>query len=204
MQTQANNPAQAKPAKRVRKQKQAEVPAIVTTEAVAKPDASERKAKAEARAAERQAAVNDRSEARKLAAQAVNAYYNGASLPFKAAADRFADLRTDKPAKKPTQRQAALLASMLLAGDNVQADGTFMRGGFTLDGKRVQPETGALSDMLHRVIHYVSGPTSGNGQAESILRIDLARAAVEIREHIGGALASAALARIDTLTAPKA
>lgn len=204
MQTQANNPAQAKPAKRVRKQKQAEAPAIVTTEAVAKPDTSERKAKAEARAAERQAAVNDRSEARKLAAQAVNAYYNGASLPFKAAADRFADLRTDKPAKKPTQRQAALLASMLLAGDNVQADGTFTRGGFTIDGKRVQPETGALSDMLHRVIHYVSGPTSGNGQAESILRIDLARAAVEIREQIGGALASAALSRIEALTAPKA
>ena len=203
MQT-TTTPAQAKPAKRVRKQKQAEAPAIVTTEAVAKPDASERKAKAEARAAERQAAVNDRSEARKLAAQAVNAYYNGASLPFKAAADRFADLRTDKPAKKPTQRQAALLASMLLAGDNVQADGTFTRGGFTIDGKRVQPETGALSDMLHRVVHYVSGPTSGNGQAESILRIDLARAATEIREHIGGALASAALARIDTLTAPKA
>jgi len=203
MQTQATTPAQAKPAKRVRKPSTKQ--AVTTTpEAIAKPDVSERKAKAEARAAERQAAVNDRSEARKLAAQAVNAYYNGASLPFKAAADRFADLRTDKPAKKPTQRQAALLASMLLAGDNVQADGTFTRGGFTIDGKRVQPETGALSDMLHRVVHYVSGPTSGNGQAESILRIDLARAAVEIREQIGGALASAALARIDTLTAPKA
>jgi len=168
-------------------------------ETVAKPDATQRKAAAEARAAERQSAIDSRREARKLAADAVAAYYDGASLPFKAAADRFADLRTDKAPKRATQRQAALLASMLLAGDNVKRDGTFKRGGFTLDGKAVQPETGALSDMLGRVVTYVSGPTSGAGQSDAVLKIDLKRAQAEIRELIGGKLAAAALARIEAL-----
>lgn len=196
MQTQAK----ATPAKRALKAPKADkqAPAVVKPEAVAKPDAS---AKREAAAAERAASLDSTREARKLAAQAVSAYYAGASLPFKAAADRFADLRTDKAPKRATERQAALLASMLCAdGDNIAADGTFTRGGFVIDGKRVQPETGALSDMLGRVVSYVSGPISGRGQADSVLRIDLAKAAGEIREHIGGALATQALARIDSLT----
>lgn len=196
MQTQAK----ATPAKRALKAPKADkqAPAVVKPEAVAKPDAS---AAREAKAAERTANLDATRAARKLAADAVSAYYSNASLPFKAAADKFADLRTDKAPKRATQRQAALLASMLCAdGDNIASDGTFKRGGFVLDGKHVQPETGCLSDMLGRVITYVSGPISGRGQADSVLRIDLAKAATEIREHIGGALASASLARIEALT----
>ena len=41
-------------------------------------------------------------------------------------------------------------------------------------------------------------------EVRNLMGIDLARAATEIREQIGGAIASAALDRIDTLTAPKA
>lgn len=190
-------PAKAK-AKRVRVAKPATVKADAKPEAPAKPDTSAKRAAAEAKQAERANAIDARREARKLAADAVSTYYSGASLPFKASADRFSDLRLDKTPKRATQRQAALLASMLLAGDNIKPDGTFTRGAFELDGKRVQPETGALSDMLGRVVSYVSGPTSGAGQSDTVLRIDLKRAQAEIRELIGGKLASAALKRLDS------
>lgn len=188
-------PTTAKPATAKRSAKP-EAPAAV----VAKP--AKRKADPEAaakREAERANALDAVREARKLAGEAVAAYYSGASLPFKAAADRFADLRLDKPAKQPSQRQAALLASMLLAGDNVKRSGEFTRGAFVLDGRNVQPETGCLSDMLGRVVHYVSGPTSGNGQRDAIFRIDLKRARDEITALVGGKLAAAALAKLAQL-----
>lgn len=186
-------------AKRAPKAKAAK-PATAKAERVAKPDASEAKA---AKAIERQANTDATREARKLAADAVKTYYGGNSLPFKAAADRFAPIRLDKPAKRATERQAALLASMLLAGDNIKRDGTFTRGAFVIDGRNVQPETGCLSDMLNRVITYVSGPTDGNGQRDAVYRIDLAKARAEITAHIGGALAKASLARIDALAPAK-
>lgn len=185
-------------AKRVRVAKPVTVKADAKPEAPAKPDTSAKRAALEAKQAERANALDARREARKLAADAVATYYGGNSLPFKAAADRFSDLRLDKAPKRATQRQAALLASMLLAGDNIKRDGTFTRGAFELDGKRVQPETGALSDMLGRVVSYVSGPTSGAGQSDTVLRIDLKRAQAEIRELIGGKLAAAALKRLET------
>lgn len=192
-------PATVAPAKAKRVRKPATVKADAKPEAPAKPDTSAKRAASEAKQAERANAIDARREARKLAADAVSTYYAGASLPFKASADRFSDLRLDKTPKRATQRQAALLASMLLAGDNIKRDGTFTRGAFELDGKRVQPETGALSDMLGRVVSYVSGPTSGAGQSDTVLRIDLKRAQAEIRELIGGKLASAALTRIEAL-----
>jgi len=171
-------------------------------EAVAKPDTSNAKADATAkRQAERAAAHDDRREARKLAADAVRAYYAQASLPFKAAADRFSPLRLDKAPKAATTRQAALLASMLLAGDNVKAGGVFTRGGFVIDGRNVQPETGCLSDMLGRVISYVAGPLDGANARDATFSIDLKRAADEITSHLGGALGKAALARIAQLQA---
>lgn len=180
-------PTPAKPAKRE---------AVAKPAKPAKPDTAQRDAK-------READLSDRRQARIDAANAVKAYYNGASLPFKAAADRFADLRLTATPKRPTQRQAALLASMLLAGDNVKATGLFTRGAFVIDGRNVQPETGCLSDMLGRVISYVSGPTSGPGQRDAVFKIDLAKARTEISEQIGGTLARAALARLDTLAPVK-
>lgn len=180
----AKAPAKPKPAKRAAK-----------PEAVAKPD----KPSAAARDAKRVQALSERTEARTLAAKAVRAYYGEASLPFKAAADTFAPLRTDKAPKRATLRQSALLASMLLAGNNIKRDGTFTRGAFVIDGRNVQPETGALSDMLGRVVHYVSGPLSGANQRDAVFRVDLKRAAAEIREHVGEKLAGPALARLAEL-----
>lgn len=197
MQKQANAPRAAKPAKQAAPAK----PETAKAAKPAKPTQAEREAAQAAKQAARESGLADVRAARKLAADTVAAYYNGASLPFKAAADRFADLRTDKAAKRPSQRQAALLASMLLAGDNIKPDGTFTRGGFTLDGKRVQPETGCLSDMLGRAVHYVSGPLSGRGQIDTVLRVDLETAKTEITGQIGGALAKQALERIAALQA---
>lgn len=202
--------------------------ATVTTEAapakqaakrqrVAKPEAKQAAKPAKQAAKPATVAKPERAAydpaARFAAAAAVKAYYGGASLPFKSAADRFADLRTDKPAKRPSQRQAALLATMLAAdtAGNVKPDGTFLRGGFRLprslfdanakpgDTVACQPETGCLSDMLGRVVSYVSGPTSGKAQADTVLRLDLEAAEREIGENLGGDLGRAAVARIRAL-----
>lgn len=141
-------------------------------------------------------------QAERIAARAAIAdFYSGAgkSIPFKAASDTFAPFRTDKPAKAPTTRQAALLACMLLAGDNIGRDGTFKRGGFVHDGRAVQPETGCLSDMHGRVVRHVSGPLAGREARNSIFRLDLAVAETEIRANLGDKLGKLALARIAEL-----
>lgn len=161
------------------------------------------------------AETGDRAAERAVAAAAVRDYYAGRSLPFKSASDRFADLRLDKQPKAATERQAALLAAMLAAdtAGNIQRDGTFTRGGFRLPARLFlpsapadqtlpcQPETGCLSDMLGRVVTYVSGPTSGKQQRDTVLRIDLAAARAEISAKLGDKLGKAALARIDALAA---
>ncbi len=173
-------------------------------------------AKPSARAAKPQAAKpaapaaipadTDRAAERKAGASAVRAYYAGGSLPFKAASDTFAPFRTDKPAKRATERQAALLAAMLLAGDNIKPNGQFTRGGFVMpdeNGKprNVQPETGCLSDMHGRVIKHVSGPLAGKQSRDAIFAIDLKAARAEISALIGDKLAKPAIVRIDKLLA---
>lgn len=191
----ATKQANAKPATAKRTGKQPAKP-----EAVAKP--AKRTANPEAaakREAERVAQLDAVREARKLASEAVRSYYDGASLPFKAAADRFADLNTAKQPKRATQRQAAALAAMLLAGDNIKRDGTFTRGAFVIDGRNVQPETGVLSDMLGRVVSYVSGPISGAGQRDAVFKLNLKAAYGEIQALVGGKLASAALRKLEAL-----
>lgn len=158
---------------------------------------------------------SDRIAERAVAARAVADYYGGRSLPFKSASDRFADLRADKQPKAPSERQAALLAVMLAAdlAGNIQPDGTFTRGGFRLPARlfdanakpdatvACQPETGCLSDMLGRAVHYVSGPRSGREQRNTVLRLDLAAARAEIGAKLGDKLAKAAIARLDALAA---
>lgn len=155
--------------------------------------------------------------ARAVAVAAVSAYYNGASIPFKAASDRFADLRTDKLAKKPSLRQAALIAVMLAAdtAGNIKRNGTFTRGAFVLPAKlfnpkagagetvTCQPETGCLSDMLGRTVQYVSGPTSGAGQRDTVLRLDFKAARADLA-LLGGPLSRAAVAVLDKLQAKAA
>lgn len=207
--TEAATIATAKPAKRAARAKPEAVakpskPAATAKPATAKPDAT---AKLEATRA-----------ARAVANAAVSTYYSGLSLPFKAAADRFADLRLDKPAKRATERQAALLAVMLAAdtAGNIKRNGQFTRGGFKLPASLFdksapagsvvdcQPETGCLSDMLGRAVHYVSGPTSGNGQRDTVLRLDFKAARADITAQLGGALAREALAVLDKLTGAKA
>lgn len=145
--------------------------------------------------------TSDRQAERIAAAAAISAFYSGRSLPFKAASDTFAALRLDKAPKAATTRQAALIASMLLAGDNIKPDGTFTRGGFIHDARAVQPETGCLSDMLGRVVSYVSGPTTGKQSRDAIFRIDLAKARAEISAHLGDKLGKLAIAKLDKLAA---
>jgi hypothetical protein len=193
-------PETATPAKRATrkpaKPAAAAKPETPAAAAAAKPDNS-------ARDAERQAA-----------SLAIAEFYAGRSLPFKSASDAFAALRLDKAPKAATQRQAALLCVMLAAdtAGNIKPNGEFTRGGFRIPARlinpqakpgdmlAVQPETGCLSDMLGRTVHYVSGPTSGKAQRETVLRVDLARAKAEISAHIGDKLAKPALAAIARLT----
>lgn len=146
-------------------------------------------------------ATSDRTAERIAARDAVSTYYNGRSLPFKSASDTFAAFRTDKAPKAPTTRQAALLAAMLISGDNVQPNGQFKRGGFVFDGRNVQPETGCLSDMHGRTVSHVSGPLAGKLARDAIFAIDLPKARAEISANIGDAIGKLAIARIDALLA---
>jgi hypothetical protein len=145
------------------------------------------------------AETTDRIAERIAAREAISAYYGAGSIPFKAASDTFAPFRTDKAPKNATTRQAALLAAMLISGDNVAPNGDFKRGGFTHNGKPVQPETGCLSDMHGRVITHVSGPLAGKLARDAVFNIDLAKAKAEISANLGDALGKLALARINTL-----
>ena len=146
------------------------------------------------------AETSDRIAERLAAREAISAYYGTGSVPFKAASDTFAPFRTDKAPKNATTRQAALLAAMLVSGDNVQPNGNFKRGGFTHNGKPVQPETGCLSDMHGRVITHVSGPLAGKLARDAVFNIDLAKAKAEISANLGDALGKLALARIAALS----
>lgn len=196
--------AQAKRAKADAKRATAKAPAKPAAKAArnAKPETVAKPAKRDnaERDAARQAALTATREARKLAADAVKAYYAGASLPFKAAADTFSPTDPKRQPKRATMRQAALQASMLLAGDNVKRDGTFTRGAFVIDGRNVQPESGCLSDMLNRAVTYVSGPTSGAAQRDAVYRFDLKTVRAEITALLSpGALRTKALQRLDAL-----
>lgn len=189
------------PAKAARKPASAKAAKPAKAERVAKPaKAAAKPAKRDA-TAEREASITARNEARKLAGDAVRAFYGtGASLPFKAAADTFSATDPKRTPKRATQRQAALLASMLLAGDNIKRDGTFTRGAFVIDGRNVQPESGCLSDMLNRAVTYVSGPTSGASQRDAVYRVNLATARAEITALLSpSALRTRALDRLAAL-----
>jgi hypothetical protein len=144
--------------------------------------------------------TSDRSAERIAARTAIADYYSGAgkSIPFKSASDTFAPLRLDKAPKAATVRQAALLAAMLISGDNIKRNGQFTRGGFIFDGKHVQPETGCLSDMLGRVVHHVNGPLAGREARTATFRVDLAKARAEISGLLGDKLAKQALAKLDS------
>jgi hypothetical protein len=158
--------------------------------------------------AAREQAQRDQSDARRLArsvaASAVGAFYTGASKPFKAASDRFADLNPSN-AKAPSVRQAALMLALITYGSgNLRADGTFTRGAFIVPAKlinpnakpgdtvRAQPESGCLGNMLGRTVDYVSGPRSGREQSAAVFKLRIKPALAEIQAAFGDKTAAAA------------
>lgn len=136
--------------------------------------------------AAREAELNDVAAAKAAASAAVAQYYTGGiSMPFKAAVTlkRKADLNFSG-ADQPTKRNAAAIAAILAYCD-VTNNGTFVRGSGRVpgsllgysgdDAKRLYsagPESGTISGMLGREIHYVSGCHGGPGAENQILRLD--------------------------------
>jgi hypothetical protein len=145
-----------------------------------------------------QADANDaRRLARDVAAKAVAAFYPGASLPFKAATDRFADYNPAN-GKSATARQAGLMLALITYGaGNMRSDGTFTRGAFTVPARlvnpnakpnetvRAQPESGCLCNAIGRAVDYVSGPKSGREQASAVYRLRVNVALAEIQATFG-------------------
>lgn len=162
----------------------------VTSAKPAKPTSAAREA------AQRQA-NDDRRLARDVAAKAVSAFYSGRSLPFKPATDRFADINMQN-GKASSERQSALMLALITYGaGNMLSDGTFVRGGFIVPAKlinpsakpgetvRAQPESGCLGNMLGRSCVYLSGPKSGRDQSAAIYRLNLSVALSEIASTFG-------------------
>lgn len=190
-------------AKRVAKRtKAAKQPTPAVPVAKAKPA----KPTAEAREAAQRDANDARRLARDVAAAAVSAFYSGASKPFKAASDRFADLNPNN-AKSPSTRQAGLMLALITYGrGNIKPNGDFVRGGFIVPAKlinpnakpgetvRAQPESGCLGNMLGRTVKHVSGPVTGKAQADAVFRLDAVRAIAEIQAAFGDKPANAAAA----------
>ena len=192
--------AQAKRIVAKRNQSKQSAPVVskqATKQSPAKPTADER-------AKQQAAQADDRRLARQCAANAVAEFYNGASKPFKAASDRFADINPSN-AKAATARQAGLMLALITYGSgNMRRDGTFTRGGFIVPAKlvnpnakpgetiRAQPESGCLGNMLARACDYVSGPRSGKLQSEAIYRLRPQAALAEIQAAFGDKPANAA------------
>lgn len=171
-------------------------PASITSKP-AKPDQASRDAA-------REQSLTDRRLARDVAARAVDAFYSGASKPFKAASDRFADINSNN-GKSATPRQAGLMLALITYGaGNMRSDGTFIRGAFRVPAKLVnasakpgetvlaQPESGCLGNMLGRTVDFKSGPVSGIGQATATYKLRVDAAIAEIQATFGDTQAKAA------------
>jgi hypothetical protein len=133
-------------------------------------------------------AKNERELARQAAKAAVSSFYNGTSLPFKAAVDlcRRSQIRFERGANNDnTARSAAGIAAIITYCD-VQPDGTFVRGSGRVPGRligrtgadanktfAVGPESGLLSQLCSgpRASH-VSGPLVGRGAENSVFKLD--------------------------------
>jgi hypothetical protein len=200
-----------------------------TQQPTAKPNRKQRRAAASANpakpqpakptTAEREAAQRDRADGRRLergaAAAAVAAFYRGASLPFKAASDRFADYNPSN-AKAATPRQAGLLLCLITYGaGNMRRDGSFVRGGFRIPARLInpnapadmlvsaQPESGCLGNLAGRACDYVSGPRSGPEQRAALYKLRVPAALAEIQAAFGDAAAADAKARLAAFPAAK-
>lgn len=137
--------------------------------------------------------LSERAVARAAAAAAVAAFYNGASLPFKAAVD----LKLKSPinfnlGKNQSARSAALIAAIITYCD-IQPDGTFVRGSGRVPGKLLGytgkqatqtfaagPESGGLSNLMPDRITYISGETSGRGCENAVFRLNFEQARVNM------------------------
>jgi hypothetical protein len=166
----------------------------------AKPEAA--KPTTAERDAQRAAASDDLRLARAIAGQAVGEFYPGASKPFKAASDAFADINEANAKPGPTgigtMRQAALHLALATYGSTAfKPDGSFVRGGFRVPAHLInpklprdtviaaQPESGCLGNTLGLTVEYVSGPRSGKAQREAIYRVRVATAAKLIAATFG-------------------
>jgi hypothetical protein len=160
------------------------------------------------RDAQREASASQRSAERAAAAKAV-ADYIGASKPFKSASDTFAPINHHNAKPGPsgygTVRQAVLLLAMLrYSAGNIDASGRFVRGGFRIPARLLnpqaprdamlaaQPESGALGNCIGQTVAYVSGPQSGIGQRDAIYRIDFAAMRKLIQATLGDKAVKAA------------
>lgn len=183
----------AVPAKRAKRSK---------AKPAAKQSASAKPTQAE-RDATREASHSQRSDEKLAAAKAVAAYI-GPSKPFKSASDTFApiNLANQKPGplscRLGTVRQAVLLLAMLQYGaGNIKPSGQFVRGGFRVPARLInpkapadaflaaQPESGCLGNTLGLTTAYVSGPTSGAGQRDAIYRINFNAVRKLLAEALG-------------------
>lgn len=178
-------------------------------QAASKPSAAKpaKPTSAEREAAQR-ASADNRALAKAVAAGAVAVFYSGASKPFKPASDTFAPINRTNAKPGPTglgtQRQAALLLALVTYGaNNIKRNGTFVRGGFRVPARLVnpkapadatilaQPESGCLGNCLGLTVAYVSGPTSGAAQRDAVYRIDYKQAGKLIQATFGDKQAEA-------------
>lgn len=126
---------------------------------------------------------------RAAASAAIRAFYGldnpRASLPFKAGSHikRLSPVNPEI-AFSPTARTGALIACLIRYGaGNVKPDGTFVRGGFVLPARLVDPklpatdtvsagpESGCLSNCLGHSIEHVSGDLGGPNARDAVYRI---------------------------------
>lgn len=192
----------------VRKTKQSK-PATANTKAAAKRVSAKAETKpAKPTSAEREAARADKLDdmrlARTVAAGAIASYYSGTSLPFKAASDKFTPLNGASRQCKPSQRQAALLLALITYGaGNFKPDGSFVRGGFRVPAKLInpklgdaiisaQPESGCIGDMRDLCISY----SDGSASPDAVLKLNVPRSLTYIQAHFGDARANAAKAML--------
>lgn len=132
--------------------------------------------------------ISEKHLARLAARAAIDAFYNGASLPFKAAIDlRFrSQIQFNRGANNDQTARAAAGVAAIITYCDVHPDGTFVRGSGRVPGRligrtgadanktfAVGPESGLLSQLVSgpRASH-VSGPLIGRGAESAVFKLN--------------------------------
>lgn len=183
----ANKPAQSKPANA-----KAAAKRVASKPATVKPA----KPTAEAREAAQRANADKRSLERGVAFAVVSQFYNGRSLPFKAASNKLSPLNGASRVCSPSERTGACVAAIILAGGNgaIRADGSFVRTALRAPARlfdrnapadalvNVQPESGCVADRRGVVYSYASESAYSR---ESVITLNV-KAALGDVSHAGG------------------